>query len=273
MDEKQKKENNIVFIGIGIILIISSFYIFKGAKENKKTDEDRKTTTENVLFSDYSYITASELNEKIMSREKIILLDPRDSASFEKNHIEGSINISDENSKETLDKLNKDDFIVIIGYDYEKKKDEASLAENLNKSEFKNFKALSGGITGWAQEGNQMISGGDKESAIDWSKIDQIIPEQLKLAIDNNYPVFIIDTRKSFLYASGHIPKAVNIPIEELEQRKSEIPISKEILVYGATADDDFKASVKLNDMGYLATFTLQGGLNAWQEKRFEIEK
>lgn len=272
MNEKQKNENKVIFFGIGIILIISSFYILKGANEKKKQTQP-KVAENSALFTDYEYITASELNKKIISREDIAILDPRDNVSFEKNHIEGAININDSNIKEIITNLNKEKFIVITGYNYEKKKDEAGLAKNLSELGFKNFKALSGGMVGWAEEGNPMISGGDKESALDWSKIDQLAPAQLKLAIENNYPVFIIDIRKSFLYSSGHIPKAINIPMEDLEKRKSEIPISKEILVYGSTTDEDFKASVRLYDMGFLATFVLRGGFDAWQDSRFEIEK
>lgn len=272
MNYKQEKENKIIFFGIGIIIIISSFYLLKSTSK-KEAPIQPNTTTAGALFTDYTYITPAELSAKIASRESLTLLDPRDSASFSKNHLENSINVTADNLGQFISKLEKKSLIVVIGYDFDKKKDESMLIKELKTLGFENIKALSGGITGWAQEGNQLISGGDKESALDWSKIDQIIPEQLKLAIDNQYPVFIIDTREPFLYASGHIPGAKNIPLNDIEKRKMEIPLSKEVLIYGSTTDDDFKASVKLNDLGFLATFTLQGGLNAWQEKRFELAK
>lgn len=271
MNSKQKNENKIILIGMGLIFLISSFYIIKGLGD--KVDDGQVEKKQEELFSDYTYITASELDKKIIAREKISLLDIRDSANFEKNHIEGSLNVSDQNLSEILQKIPKEDLIIVIGYDYDRKKEESSVAQVLSESGFKNFKVLTGGIVGWAEEGNKLISSGNKESALDWSKVDQIIPEQLKLALESNYPVFIVDVRKPFLYTNGHIPKAVNIPLEELEKRKSDIPFSKEILVYGNNSDEDFSAAVKLHDLGFLATFTLQGGFSAWQEKRFEIEK
>ncbi|MEF3691494.1 MAG: rhodanese-like domain-containing protein [Candidatus Moraniibacteriota bacterium] len=271
MNPKQKNENKVILIGMGLIFLISSFYIIQGLSSGVKDEQTERKSEE--LFSDYTYITASELEKKIINQEKISLLDVRDSVNFEKNHIEGSLNVSSQNLNETLQKISKEEFVAIIGYNYERKKEEASVAQILSESGFKNFKVLTGGIVGWAEEGNRLISSGDKESALDWSKVDQIIPEQLKFALENNYPVFIVDVRKSFLYTNGHIPKAVNIPLEELEKRKSDIPFSKEILVYGADADEDFSAAVKLHDLGFLATYTLQGGFAAWQEKRFEIEK
>jgi len=273
MDQKQKKENKIIFAGIGIILAFSAYYIIKGMIADQQNKGDQTETAREKLYTDYQYITASELNKKIIDREEIKLLDVRDEASFKKNHIESSVNINDENFQSTVEKFQPDNFIVIIGYDYNNKTDEAGTIKNLKKLGFTNIRALSGGITGWAEEGENLISAGDKESALDWSKIDQILPEQLKLAIDSQYPVFILDVRQAFLYSNGHIPGAVNIPLEELENRKSELPISKEILVYGSDSDEDFSASVKLNDMGFLATFILQGGFTSWQEKRFDVVK
>lgn len=271
MNEKENKENKVIFIGLTLIILIILFTISKNSF-NDKNEVKTETKNKTALFTDYKYITALELNKKIIDREKITLIDIRDTLSFEKNHIENSLSIS-ENLKEKISTLDKNQFTVIIGYDYDKKKDESIAMETLKDSGFNNISALSGGITGWAQEGNQLISGGDKESALDWSKIDQITVDQLKLAIDNKYPVFIIDTRANFQYSAGHIPGAINISLSELENRKSEIPISKEILVYGASADDDFKASVKLNDLGFLATYAIQGGFKAWEEKRFELQR
>lgn len=273
MNEKEKKENKIIFFGIGLVLLILLITAGRYSFDKKNAPVAKKQTKE-TTYTDYSYITSIELNKKIIAKENLALIDIRDSVNFEKSHIENSINISPQNFEKTIESLGKDRTVVIIGYDYDKKTDVSAIIKKMKEDlGFENVLALSGGIIGWAEEGNQIISGGNKESALDWSKIDYIIPEQLKLAIDNQYPVFILDTRSSTQYKSGHIPGAINIPLDELEKRKTELPISKEILVYGASTDDDFKASVKLNDLGFLATYTLQGGFNSWQEKRFDLAK
>lgn len=273
MNSKDKKENKIIFIGIGIVFVILLITLGRGYLDKKNEPTAEKTVKEEI-YDDYQYVTSFELNEKIISRETVALIDIRDSVNFEKNHIENSVNISPDNFEQIIGKLDKNKAVIIIGYDYEKKKDVAAIIKKLKTElNFKNVLALSGGIIGWVEEGNQLISGGDKESLTDLSKIEYIIPEQLKLAIDNDYPVFILDTRSNSSYVLGHIPKAVNIPLAELEKRKAEIPLSKEILVYGATADEGFKAGVKLNDLGFLATYTMQGGFASWKEKGFELER
>lgn len=274
MNTKDKKENKIIFIGLGLILLVLFITIGKNyLSDNKKSDSTKKIVKEEV-YKDYEFTTPKELGEKIIKGEKIALIDIRDKVNFDKNHIENSINISPENFDETLGRLNKDQSIVIISYDYDRQKDVGAVIKKLKTDlEFKNVTALTGGVLGWIEEANPIISGGNKESAIDWSKIDYIIPEQLKLAIDNDYPVFILDVRTGNQFALGHIPKAVNIPLAELEKRKSEIPMTKEILVYGENSDEDFKAGVKLNDLNFLATYTLKGGFNAWKEKSFGLER
>ncbi|NCA94318.1 MAG: hypothetical protein EOM84_04015, partial [Sphingobacteriia bacterium] len=92
MNSKQKNENKIILIGMSLIFLISSFYIIKGLGD--KVDDGQIEKKQEELFSDYTYITASELDKKIIAREKISLLDIRDSANFEKNHIEGALNVS-----------------------------------------------------------------------------------------------------------------------------------------------------------------------------------
>ncbi|MFZ2154132.1 MAG: rhodanese-like domain-containing protein [Candidatus Moraniibacteriota bacterium] len=273
MNSKEKKENKIIFFGILLIVVVLCFTLIKSSLLNK-TPEDLPVATKTPTYSDYKYITSLELNTKIIAKEDLAILDIRDAVNFEKNHIQKSINLSPENFEKTISELNKDNLVVVVGYDYDKMTDVSAVIKKLKiELNFKNVLALTGGIKGWAEEGTPLIGGGDKESALDWSKVDYIIPEQLKLALEGQYPVFVLDVRLASQYSTGHIPGAVNIPLAELEKRKSELPVSKEILVYGANNDDDFKASVKLNDLGLLATYTLRGGFAAWQEKRFEIVK
>jgi rhodanese-related sulfurtransferase len=44
--------------------------------------------------------------------------------------------------------------------------------------------------------------------------------------------VVLVDVRPAIEYKAGHIPKAISIPLEELEQRLAELPIDKTIIAY-----------------------------------------
>lgn len=269
---KPKKENRVILIGIGLILIVISITILKPVlKGNDEKDTGSKEPE--AIYSDYEYLTSSELKKKIDNNDNITIVDIRDSVSYRDEHIEGSINITPEKIEEEIDKLNKNSSIVIVGYDFEDKNAEAGAVKFFKDQGFNNVVALSGGIFAWKTNLNSTINVGDPESIVDRSKVDEILPEQLKLAIDNKYPVFIIDTRKNNLFSQGHIPGAINIPIENLEKNKDKIPPSKEIVVYGESELEDFQAGVKLYDLDFFANYTITGGFKAWQEKRYPIEK
>jgi rhodanese-related sulfurtransferase len=273
MEQENKKNNTnkIMLVGFGLILIVITITMLRPAFKKTKQEEAPKDPVE--VYNDYDYITAKELREKIQKKEEVVMLDIRDSVNYEKEHIEGAANLTPDKIKENISELNKNDFIVIIGYNFEDKKAEAGAIKFFKDSGFTNIKALSGGMLAWNKSLHPTVNLGDPESAVDVSKIEKIAPEQLKLAIENEYPVFIIDTRDSASFEEGHIPGAVNIPFEKLEDKKSEIPMSDEIIVYGNSPLEDFQSGVKLYDLGFLANYILDGGFSSWQEKRYPLEK
>ena len=64
---------------------------------------------------------------------------------------------------------------------------------------------------------------------------------------------FLLDVRTSQEFAAGHVPDAVNIPVDELRSRQGELPHDREIAVY-----------CRVGQRGYLATRILrQAGFEA----------
>jgi len=265
-----KKTSTIIFFGIILIALISvSIFIKPNFKHKQKNVTPRKA----VPYNDYSYIIPDELNKKIAKKESLTLLDIRDTDNFQKIHIENSINIPYKDLSDNLDRLPKNKPLIIIGYDYMDKAQVTKVMDILKNAGFTDIVALSGGFSEWKKENNPTISSGDPESGIDVSKVEYILPEQLELAIDNKYPLFILDVRPNILFRQGHIPGAKNIPLINLEQHKNDISFTKEIVVYGRSQLEDFKAGVKLYDLGFLANYIIKGGFSAWQDKGFDVEK
>lgn len=58
-----------------------------------------------------------------------------------------------------------------------------------------------------------------------------ITPEELNRRIHDEEKIILIDVRNPESY-KNHIPGAINIPIEELEDRLGEIPRSRTVVVY-----------------------------------------
>jgi len=48
----------------------------------------------------------------------------------------------------------------------------------------------------------------------------------------SNKTVTLVDVRPELEYAAGHLPGAVNIPVEELEARLHEVPVDREVVAY-----------------------------------------
>lgn len=74
--------------------------------------------------------------------------------------------------------------------------------------------------------------------------------EQAKNMIETDN-VFLIDVRTKNEYDFMHIKNAVNIPVDELKERVTEIPEEKNIMVYCASGSRSKSAIQILNCLGY----------------------
>ncbi|MDD2754019.1 MAG: rhodanese-like domain-containing protein [Methanothrix sp.] len=75
----------------------------------------------------------------------------------------------------------------------------------------------------------------------------------------------IVDVRTPQLYLLGHIPEALNIPLENLISQMGMIPAGQKVAVYCATDTDAAFAVQALRVYGDREAFVLQGGIVAWQ--------
>ena len=81
--------------------------------------------------------------------------------------------------------------------------------------------------------------------------------------------VLTVDVREPIAFKTGHIPGAVNVPLDELDARAGELEARagrRQIVAYCACLDEH--ASVRaveiLNGRGLLNVSALVGGLRAW---------
>jgi rhodanese-related sulfurtransferase/DNA-binding transcriptional ArsR family regulator len=76
----------------------------------------------------------------------------------------------------------------------------------------------------------------------------------------------VIDVRPAVEYQAGHIPGAVNIPVDELPQHLDSLPHGQEIVAYcrGPYCMLAFEAVAKLREAGYQAR-RLEDGFPEWK--------
>jgi len=100
-------------------------------------------------------------------------------------------------------------------------------------------------------------------------KLEPILREEL-LERANAGLVIVLDVRPAEEYAAGHVPGAVNIPLQELEERLDELGGNQEIVAYcrGPHCVLAFDAVARLREKGINAR-RLEDGYPEWKTARF----
>jgi|GEM_PF-363092 rhodanese-related sulfurtransferase len=89
--------------------------------------------------------------------------------------------------------------------------------------------------------------------------------------VSTGAPHLLLDVRTPEEFVSGHIRGSVNIAVEELEQRLSEIPRDQMVIVYCRSGRRSEIASGILSTAGYTQIRDL-GGINAWIDAGLPVE-
>ena len=107
----------------------------------------------------------------------------------------------------------------------------------------------------------QMGSGNSDYGNVDVAEARDLIAEKGGLVI--------LDVRTVSEYESGHLDGAINIPVDELSGRLSELNQDDELLVYCRTGNRSTTAVGILRENGYDQIFHMDGGIVAWNSAGF----
>lgn len=89
----------------------------------------------------------------------------------------------------------------------------------------------------------------------------------------------VVDARIPELYAEGHIPGAVSLPLADYDQDGpaflARVPKARPLVTYcnGYGCPDSFDLGVKLRRAGYPTVQVFEGGLPAWQAAGLPVKK
>lgn len=101
--------------------------------------------------------------------------------------------------------------------------------------------------------------------------------EKLKNKIDSDEKFKLVDVLSKESFEGRHIPKSINIPGDDLEDRapKELLDRNEEIIVYCAskTCQASPNAAKKLEELEYTNVIDFEDGLAGWQDAGFEFEK
>ncbi len=263
-------------IGFFLIVIVTTLFFLKSSWMNKKkeaTFEKNQAQEKADDLQKYSSIKSSELLKKINSTEKIELIDIRDAQNFSQSHIVDAKNITFDELASNFSFTEKNKNYIVVD-DLGLTPNEKKVMDIFLENDFKNVFYLEGGIYGWENELSPIVEIGNPDSFSDQAKVIYIKNEELKNLIEqDSKSLFLVDLRSASEFASDHLKNAINIPLENLESRRKEIPTYKRIILYDNTGLLAFQGAVRLFDMGILNVNALSDGLNAWKQKGFEVVK
>jgi rhodanese-related sulfurtransferase len=103
----------------------------------------------------------------------------------------------------------------------------------------------------------------------------EMTPWSLKALLEKTpESICLLDVRTPEMYATAHIPTAINIPLPELVAKLGKLPKNKVIVAYcsNLTCALAPKAALELAEKGSKVQ-ELLGGIETWMEKGFPVDK
>jgi len=98
-----------------------------------------------------------------------------------------------------------------------------------------------------------------------WKKLDY--PTEASLSFVKNGNIVLVDLRSAEIAATGHIPRAVNIPAAVLRDAEKQFPESHSAaIVFYSDRDEDLKQALEwTREWAYPNATLFPGGVKAWQ--------
>jgi rhodanese-related sulfurtransferase len=91
----------------------------------------------------------------------------------------------------------------------------------------------------------------------------------------NRKGAVVLDVRTAEEFATGHLPSARNVPLDDVEQKVAGVIKNKAapVLIVCKSGQRSARAQTLLRNLGYAEAFSLQGGVAAWQEAGLPVVK
>ena len=200
-------------------------------------------------------LAAREMYER-MERGALVL-DVRDASAFGQGHLPGSINIGLRGQYAswagTLITANQELLLVASS---RQEADEAVM--RLARVGLENVAGwLDGGIAAWCEAGHAVET------------VPQIDVTQLRSRLGELY---VLDVRRRAEYDAGHVPNAVNVPLDELPKRLDVLDPSRPTAVICAGGYRSSAAASILQRHAFPTLFNVIGGTGAWIAAGFDTQ-
>lgn len=264
---KPNQNTAALIIGFFMIALVAALTLSKN-QSNIKT-ESLPEKIDDSKIRKVEEISSEELFREYGNKENFFIVDVRMKESFESEHIVDSASIPLNEINSNLDQFDEEKKYVIID---ENGSEAVFLAVEsmMRKKGLRDIKFLSGGFMAWKKLHYPVVSLGNPSSIVDQSKVAYINSGELKYLLDKKEDLLILDVRQPDSFQREHIETAANFPIRQLENKRSELPFDKKIILYDDSGLLAFQAGVKLYDLNFFQVRVLSDGLEGWKKSGFE---
>ncbi len=92
-------------------------------------------------------------------------------------------------------------------------------------------------------------------------------------SLRENPDVVLIDVREQYEYDEGHIPGITLIPLGTIPNRLDEIPTDKQVVFVCRSGNRSNQATEFLQQQGFDNVHNMLGGMNAWDDAGYDVER
>jgi rhodanese-related sulfurtransferase len=199
----------------------------------------------------FPIVTSEQLKELLESQpEGLVLIDARTQPEFQEAHIRTAVSIP-------LTVLEKDSSALtfaknarLIFYCNGVKCGKSGKAALIARSTgYTDVSVYADGMPVWEEKGYPIYTGPDYEKSVKTSKLK---PAVVKALLDSApQTVTVVDVRDAREFAEGHVPGAINIPVETFAAGSGVLDKGKQIIVYCNSGGRSYNAYRKLQKLAY----------------------
>lgn len=211
-------------------------------------------------------IAPEAVHEWQIANKPLYFVDVRSAGEFQKRHIDGAINVP--HSRILAAKLPMKNTLVLYCAGEGCSVSKAAGAE-LVQNGYKKVFVLDGGLAAWEANGFP-ITPAQSPDVKPSTPAGRVSPRDLSKRLKKGSSL-ILDARPAAEFSAGHVPGALNVPLETLESRLGELDKTRSIVVYDRLSERSRKAGELLIQKGYPAE-ELAGGIAVWIAMKLPVE-
>ncbi len=219
-----------------------------------------------AIAADIQIISTEDLKKKLDAKETLVLADALSSIEFKEKTIQGSVNIPSSKVRGNPNlPADKKTLLVFycLGPKCGKGKMAAKAAQDLG---YTNIMVYDDGLPAWIQNGYPVTKATNYPNV----ELARLTPQQLN---DMLKSVTILDIRDAKHKESGRLAGAIEIDMDDLEEKHTTIPKNKKLVLIDHAAKQVLTTAKFLSMNGYKDLAALDGGMMAWIAAGLPVNK